>query len=171
VSQTFILRLDLDSVPWQRGEDHSIATLLKLLEESRRLGWKLHVFATRRCLIAFPTLVDTLISEGHDLDLLLRSDDDPPVEFAKAQVEIGKLGHQFQGYAQGAHVVWDDKRSRSVPLRQALQAAQSPETQLVLWAQVADLSDAEEWRGLTRVVTLLLTSRRMRSLRDEDSAN
>ncbi len=69
------VRVDLDYVPWQScgpGElPHSEpAMFIRLLDVVRKLGPRLHFFATEQVIRAFPSLIVALLQEGHDLDWL-----------------------------------------------------------------------------------------------------
>jgi len=100
----FCLRADLDYVPWDSPDATEFghgepAMVLRMLELARRTGNKIHFFASNRSLMAFPTLVDALISEGHDLDWYCKHPEDAGERYRKAQTIFSELNHQAIGMA------------------------------------------------------------------------
>lgn len=100
----FCLRIDLDYVPWDTPDAKEFghgepAMVLRLLENARHTGTKFHFFASNRALQAFPTLVDALLSEGHDLDWYCKHPEDAGERHAQAQQHFAEQGHSVQGLA------------------------------------------------------------------------
>ena len=69
------LRVNLDYVPWDAALAEEFghgepAVVIRLLELARKRGLKLHFFASGRSLRAFPSIGDSVLNDGHDLDWL-----------------------------------------------------------------------------------------------------
>ena len=100
----FCLRADLDYVPWDTPDAAEFghgepAMVLRMPELTRRTGTKIHFFASNRSLMAFPTMVDALLSEGHDLDWYCKHPEDASERFRVSQAIFADLNHQAIGMA------------------------------------------------------------------------
>jgi hypothetical protein len=100
----FCLRADLDYVPWDTPDASEFghgepAMVLRMLDLARRTGSKIHFFASNRSLLAFPTLVDALISEGHDLDWYCKHPENAGERFQTSQRIFAELNHKAVGMA------------------------------------------------------------------------
>ena len=101
--KAFCLRVDLDYVPWDTPDADRFghgepAMLLRLLQSARGNGTRLHFFASERALRAFPTGIDAVLDDGHDLDYLAKH----PDETARAEEAVRLLrasGHEIRGWA------------------------------------------------------------------------
>ncbi|WP_218250556.1 hypothetical protein, partial [Pseudomonas sp. FW305-3-2-15-C-LB3] len=65
------------------------------MDVARRNGLKYHFFASNRVLRAFPSLGETVLNEGHDLDWLLKH----PDRAEETRALFAALGHRGQGFA------------------------------------------------------------------------
>lgn len=97
------LRVDLDYVPWDTPDAAEFghgepALFLRLTEMARTTGVRLHVFASNRVLRAFPAGIETVLSEGHDLDWLCKHPGDAERE-AEARHLFSLYGHAPLGLA------------------------------------------------------------------------
>lgn len=95
-----VWRFDLDYAPWdtpdaERWGHGEPAMVLRLLDVARRYGLKFHFFASNRVLRAFPSLGETVLNEGHDLDWLLKH----PERVNESRDLFNDLGHIAQGFA------------------------------------------------------------------------
>ncbi len=100
----FCLRIDLDYVPWDTYDATDFghgepAMLLRLLTLARAQGIKFHVFASERVMRCFPTAIDSVLGDGHDLDWLCKK----PEEFQDRKKQATELllahGHELMGVA------------------------------------------------------------------------
>lgn len=103
------LRIDLEYLPWENcpaGElPHSeSAMFIRLLDVVRKLGPRLHFFATVPVMRAFPAMVSALLQEGHDLDWLCLDPTSADISFELARQQIGSSEYEIRG--MGTKEAW-----------------------------------------------------------------
>lgn len=91
-----VLRLDLSYVPWNAQVHHEPAAFIRLLDVGRRHGLKYHFFVSTANVLAFPTMADQALNDGHDVDWLRFSERD---ELDRAEDAFQRLGHRVMGGA------------------------------------------------------------------------
>jgi hypothetical protein len=100
----FTLRVDLDYVPWDSPDAEEFghgepAVILRLLELGRSLPGNFHFFVSNRVLRAFPSQVEAILSDNHDVDWLCKH----PLKFHErwpdAEQLFAALGHEAIGIA------------------------------------------------------------------------
>ncbi len=112
---TFCLRIDLDYVPWEAEEHGEPAMVVRLLDQAREKGWRHHFFVSTRTLRALPTLADSILNEGHDLDWICPRPDNIERDFNEAQQVFGEHGHVIEG--AGLINAWPAGLPGPAPLR------------------------------------------------------
>lgn len=101
---TFTLRVDLDYVPWDMPDAKEFghgepAVLVRLLDLARSTGAKLHFFASERVIRAFPTSIEAIRDDGHDLDWLCKHPEEMTQRWSAAQDAIEGFDVCFAGLA------------------------------------------------------------------------
>lgn len=96
------LRVDLEYVPWQSGTSNVLphsepAMFIRLLDIARKLGPRIHFFATVPVMRAFPALVTALLQEGHDIDWLCTDVNEANQGFARAQAHVSDSNYEIRG--------------------------------------------------------------------------
>lgn len=100
----FCLRIDLDYVPWDSYDAADFghgepAMLLRLLAMARAQGLKFHVFASERVIKSFPTAIDAILGDSHDLDWLCKKPDEFEQRFINATEGFLAHAHEIKGVA------------------------------------------------------------------------
>lgn len=98
------IRVDLDYVPWDSPDAQDLghgepAALIRLLDLARRLGWKIHFFASNRHLRAFPSAGDAVLNDGHHLDWLCKHPTDRDRRVVESATHFASLGEKVRGWA------------------------------------------------------------------------
>jgi len=103
----FVLRVDLDYVPWDTPDAAEFghgepAMLLRILDLARQTGYKLQFFASNRVLRAFPATGEAVLNDGHDLDWLCKHPEDAQERYEEAKRLFAGIGHRPRGLATKA---------------------------------------------------------------------
>lgn len=102
---TFLcLRVDLDYVPWDTPDAREFghaepAVVLRMLELAKGTDNRFHFFASTRALLAFPSVTEAVLNEGHDLDWLCKKPEEADVRFQNALPAFEALGYPPIGFA------------------------------------------------------------------------
>lgn len=115
---TFTLRVDLDYVPWDMPDAKEFghgepAVLVRLLDLARSTGAKLHFFASERVIRAFPTAIEAIRDDGHDLDWLCKHPEEMNARWTAAQEAIDGFDMRFAGLA--LHHSWPAELGEHIP--------------------------------------------------------
>lgn len=102
----FVVRIDLRYVPWDSDRaalwgHREPAMIVRLLELARRQGYVFHFFATEPVVRAFPTLIPTILNEGHAFGWLKHGEGNE-----EGMEQICKLnGHKLEFIANDQEVL------------------------------------------------------------------
>jgi len=99
---TATIRIDVDYVPWDSAYTAEFghgepAMLLKLLDFARINGYEFHFFVSSRVMAALPSALDAILNERHALDWLCRRPATVIEDFGRAQQDIKRFDHKWQG--------------------------------------------------------------------------
>ena len=117
----FVVRIDLRYVPWDSDRTpiwghHELAMIVRLLELARGQGYVFHFFATEPVVRAFPTLIPTILNEGHAFGWLKNGEGNE-----EGMEQICKLnGHKLQFIAND-HEVFSTSGGQSLCCGQSLE--------------------------------------------------
>lgn len=171
----FVVRIDLRYVPWDSDRapiwgHHEPAMIVRLLELARGQGYVFHFFATEPVVRAFPTLIPTILNEGHAFGWLKNGEGNE-----ESMEQMCKLnGHKLQFIAND-HEVFSTSGGQTLCCGQSLenvaiadqpwgqwQAEFSPsagQEPRVVWISPSGLSRLDpSLINLTKLVDRLLTA-------------
>lgn len=148
----FCLRVDLDYVPWDTPDAADFghgepAVLLRLLDLARFTGYKFHFFASNRVLRAFPSAIDAVLNDGHDLDWLCKHPGIGDARAPEALELFASMGHSPQGFAVRGTYPAEQKDLPPMPGLQFLSAAPGPHPPEVRLFPVETKTAREAVRG------------------------
>jgi len=98
----FTLRCDLDYGPWDTPDAQEFghgepAAMMRLLDLARHNGLRLHCFVSNRVLRAFPSIAESVLGDGHDLDWICKHPHQAEARYAEASELFRSVNHEAMG--------------------------------------------------------------------------